>query len=514
MGRLVTAHAEAQCSRTPVFEFLWSGPNSHGVGPKQARGWGGPAYTYDSARWPPGGYTLEVVVSESPSLEPLASALAGHQVTGPPPPAPASCGGAKLSAGAGAVTAGTLIPVVAAATCPAALGPPEFEYWHAPAPAPGNAPAWQLDQAWTRSSAYAFPTVGWQPGEYLLMATASGSSHTAASARSEVMVAVEGPRQEAAPLQKPMFPCTSLTATSNVTRAPRGDPVQLSAAASCPGNSAPVHYTYLYAPSPAPGYSPVWRSASGWTPASTFIFDTAGWTARPYLLLVQVTDGAPPLYQVEQEVAFTVTTAGTFSVSGIAAYHPQIYQEDCEEAALQMALEHSGRSVPQPTILGLEGVNRSVPGIGPKYKGDPFKTFVGPPNGYTTSRFEPGTYYPVIARTATSVGAAVVASRMGISPDQLFVDVEDNHPAVVWVTFTFQRFASTTICAQGDCFPWAGGHEHAVTVIGLGVNSVLIDNPWPNSSQGARYYGSSVWVPMSVFDAAYATYGDMAVVIG
>ncbi|MGH7611131.1 MAG: C39 family peptidase, partial [Candidatus Dormibacteria bacterium] len=267
-----------------------------------------------------------------------------------------------------------------------------------------------------------------------------------------------------------------------------------------------------WAAAPSGADNPAWSDASGWIGSGTYTYDTTGWAAGSYLLLAWATDGPWAVPEVQQQASFQLTTAVSFQVSGIG-YQSQAYREDCEEAALQMALEHEGISASQATILSIEGVDASVPGIGPGLDGDPYRTFVGPPNSEGTDSAEPGTYYPVVARAAGALGGAVLSSGQGITPDQLFTEIEDGHPAVAWVTATWQHFNASTICAQGDCFPWAGPDEHAVTVIGVGTNAVLIDNPLLTSIYHDPYLGPGVWVPMSVFDSVYATYGDMAVVL-
>lgn len=376
----------------------------------------------------------------------------------------------------------------------------------------GRAPSWQQEQGWTAASSQTFSTTGWAVGDYWLRVGVSNATPAAVQtgANLSLQLVVAGAGQPIAPVEVAPFPCTAVALGTNVPNAPLGDPVTATATPSCPSSGAAVRYVFWV--SPATGAA-VWTDASQWTGSPVFTFDTTGWPAGGYLLLVWVSNGAPTQPQAQQEVSFTLTAQGAFLVSGISQYQRQIYNEDCEEASLQIALEHDGIAASQPTILGVEGVNSSVPGIGPGLSGDPYKTFVGPPNGLPAPNYEPGTYYPVVARAAKALGAVVLASGQGISALQLFTDVEDNHPAVVWITFSWKHFDATTICAQGDCFPWAGNNEHAVTVIGIGVNAVLIDNPWPISSGGSAYYGPDVWVPMAVFASAYTTYSDMAVVL-
>jgi hypothetical protein len=83
---------------------------------------------------------------------------------------------------------------------------------------------------------------------------------------------------------------------------------------------------------------------------------------------------------------------------------------------------------------------------------------------------------------------------------------------VVWVTWNFRQVASTSINMGGDVVPWAGDDEHSVLVYGFQGTSFMIWNPWNQNSYGAQYIGGAA-VPMNVFDGAYSTYDDMAVVL-
>jgi len=298
--------------------------------------------------------------------------------------------------------------------------------------------------------------------------------------------------------------CSDGAMSTNISRGVVGDPVTVTVTGSCPLGTASFQYD-------ASLLGGSWTQQGSWSGASTFTYDTEGWPAGTYALTAWVSNSPQVGPQSQTQITFTLEPTGGFGVSGVTVFRPQIYTEDCEDAALQNALEHEGIYPSQPQLLSLEGVDSSVPGIGPGLSGDPYRNFVGPPNGSGGANYEPGTYFPPVARAAQAVGGTVLAAGQGITPDQLFTAVEENHPAVAWVTFDWRHYLATTICAGGDCFPWAGNHEHGVAVIGIGANSVLIMNPL-RASTGFPYTGEA-WVPMAVFDSAYSTYGDMAVIL-
>ncbi|MGC8474640.1 MAG: C39 family peptidase, partial [Candidatus Dormibacteria bacterium] len=310
--------------------------------------------------------------------------------------------------------------------------------------------------------------------------------------------------------------CTSVSLTASPDPGLVSAPVVLSASPQCPGGETPW-MQYFYTPLGSTS-APVMVSA-GWTTATTLVLPTTGWAAGSYTFSVELSSidlGAP---QQEAQAADTLEASGGIVVPNVP-YSPQYYREDCEEAVLEMELAHQGIMLQgnnvqsQSDILGAEGVDQNVPGIGPAYtSGDPMQNYIGPPNGLQSSSYEPGTYYGAVAKAATHFGATVLAAGENISPQQVYAYVEEGHPVQAWVTFDFQPYAPVTLTNGRDSWPWAGPHEHSVLVIGVGVNSVLIDNPWNNSDFGAQYPGADQWVPMSVFQAAYATYFDMAVVI-
>ena len=180
-----------------------------------------------------------------------------------------------------------------------------------------------------------------------------------------------------------------------------------------------------------------------------------------------------------------------------------------------MALSHEGIVVSQQQVLNVEGVNESVPGIGPAYtRADPMVNFVGLPNGGSTLGYEPGAYYGAILRAATGLGGDVLWAGEGLSPQGVYDYVDQGHPVEVWVTFNFHVSYGTSWLTDGaQVWPWAGPDEHAVLVVGITNNAIEIDNPWAVGTDGAEYFGQDQWVPMTTFASVYAVYNDMAVVL-
>jgi uncharacterized protein YvpB len=299
-------------------------------------------------------------------------------------------------------------------------------------------------------------------------------------------------------------PCTSANLTLGATTVTQGTPLTVTASSSCPGT---VSYEYWYQ---AP-YSSVWVLAQGWSSNDSYSYDTSNWAPGTYGLAMWASTGSA--YQSVTGSASVLSNA-TVLVSQVT-YSAQIYSMTCEEASLEMALSHEGISVTQQQVLNAEGVNQSVPGIGPAYtRADPMVNFVGPPNGGDAAGYEPGAYYGAIADAADRLGGDVIAAGENITPTAISDYVDQNHPVVVWVTIDFHVDYGTTWLTNGiHTWPWAGPDEHAVLIVGINNNSVLIDNPLSVRRSGVAYYGQDQWVPMGTFENVYGVYGDMAVVL-
>ena len=185
----------------------------------------------------------------------------------------------------------------------------------------------------------------------------------------------------------------------------------------------------------------------------------------------------------------------------------QAYALSCEEAALRMALAYQGIQATDAQILALIGIDWSAAtydSSGLRW-GNPYTAFVGNPGGSEVNLSGYGTYYPNIARAAAALGANVLQAGEGIVPTDVYSAVLAGHPVVAWVTYQWvgaQR--SDYIAFDGRTIPYAGPVEHAVTVVGVTSTTVYVNDPDFGQYQ----------VSKSVFEASYATYNQMAVVLG
>jgi uncharacterized protein YvpB len=189
------------------------------------------------------------------------------------------------------------------------------------------------------------------------------------------------------------------------------------------------------------------------------------------------------------------------------AVHRQEHPVTCEIASLLMALRSRGIDAGEQSLLDVIGTDRRAgedDGAGGIARwGDPNQSFVGDPDGHIWSRTGYGVYAVPIARAAERLGAPVLASGTGISAAAVYADVLAGHPAVVWVTSDFHRGSVRTWQAwDGASVPYTM-NEHAVLLVGVTPSAVLVNDPMHGQ----------VWHPRSEFEAAYATFGGMAVVL-
>ncbi len=218
-------------------------------------------------------------------------------------------------------------------------------------------------------------------------------------------------------------------------------------------------------------------------------------------------------------------------VSGVP-YYGQIFTEDCETAALQMALAHEGVHVSQAALVKAERVSLKGPVVNDQWKvlrwGDPYTSFVGHPNSASISTHYSeadgyGTYASNITRVAREFGGTVLWSGTGLTRARLAAAIEAGHPVIVWVgdRAGHMRYAplSHWIAWDGRSVPYpspsSGVYEHTVLVVGIAPAGPIVDDPLDGARNGANInpvVGRGV-VPWQSFLAGMRTFNGMAVVV-
>ncbi len=191
----------------------------------------------------------------------------------------------------------------------------------------------------------------------------------------------------------------------------------------------------------------------------------------------------------------------------------QAHALSCEAAALEMALSYFGVKRDELTLMGLMGYDRRPARFDARGRliawGNPNSAYVGNPDGSITRYTGYGVYYAPVARAAAASGVHVLAAGSGlygtgVSPQVLYQAVLAGHPAVAWISNTYHRVALSSFTAYDGSRVWYTLTEHAVTIIGVRPDAVLIDDPW---------FGRA-WHPKTQFESAYATFHQMAVILG
>jgi uncharacterized protein YvpB len=193
-------------------------------------------------------------------------------------------------------------------------------------------------------------------------------------------------------------------------------------------------------------------------------------------------------------------------ILGVPVYR-QIWNLDCETAALQMGLAYMGRYYDQPSLFALQNNDTRPPvldGAGNIVQwGNPYTGFVGNVHGSEQAKTGYGVYWPVILSIARSHGAPSSYGGEGVSAGTVYAELAARHPVQIWINYGFTTHAASTWTS------WDGRsirytlHEHAVTLTGVSEGAVLVNDPWP---------GSQYWVSKSVFESSWAVFNNMAVV--
>jgi uncharacterized protein YvpB len=237
--------------------------------------------------------------------------------------------------------------------------------------------------------------------------------------------------------------------------------------------------------------------------------DWGGWDILRDLVLLDAADPGGGAQPVSAEAARALRVHADRSTMGVPTAR-QTRSLDCEAAALQVALGAVGVQVSQDWVIAAIGADLRPPEVGPGGAlarwGDPYTTFVGRIDGSEPLHTGYGVYDPPVAAAARAAGRPA-EGREGWDPWEIYDQVALGHPAVIWVDATFSPVPMRHWTAwDGRDIPYAIG-EHAVTVVG--VDALAATVTIADVRAGVRRTFA-----MSRFEAFFASFGDMAVVVG
>jgi uncharacterized protein YvpB len=138
--------------------------------------------------------------------------------------------------------------------------------------------------------------------------------------------------------------------------------------------------------------------------------------------------------------------------------------------------------------------------------GNPYKNFVGDIDGIDLVPTGYGIYYPPLVSVAQSVGASKSVGGEGLQASQIYAALAAGHPVMVWVE-------------TGWGHPYVGYWttfdekikirysliEHVVTLSGVSATQVRVNDPWKS--------GSQYWFNKSAFEASWADFDNMAIIL-
>lgn len=187
----------------------------------------------------------------------------------------------------------------------------------------------------------------------------------------------------------------------------------------------------------------------------------------------------------------------------------------CEAAALKMALSHEGIRTDENALLALIGRDTRPAVVDARGRlirwGNPNVSFVGNPDGKLANHTGYGVYAGPVAKAAVAAGGKVLAwgtnlppdRGKGISPAAVYQALLDGHPVVAWISNTYHDLLLGTYTAFDGTTVYYTLTEHAVTLIGVRPDAVLINDPW---------FGQA-WHSKAQFESAFHTFEEMAVVL-
>ena len=211
-----------------------------------------------------------------------------------------------------------------------------------------------------------------------------------------------------------------------------------------------------------------------------------------------------------------VTPSGTATIS--MPVKMQTMALDCETAALQMGLDAMGHDYSQEALFAFEPQDTRQPILDPNNRkrvlqwGNPYTHFVGRVNGSDLGPTGYGIYYPIILSIAKSHGAPSSIGGEGITAAQVYDALTNGHPVLVWVETGWENARAAGYTGVWTSWPDTGGKqirysliEHVVTLSGVSPTQVRVNDPWKT--------GSQYWYSKAAFEASWADFNNMAIVL-
>jgi uncharacterized protein YvpB len=213
------------------------------------------------------------------------------------------------------------------------------------------------------------------------------------------------------------------------------------------------------------------------------------------------------LEQQRQGIANTIWLAQSQFTMDAPVFR-QIYNLDCETAALQMGLAYFGHHYGQPYLFSLQRPDARPPVMGPDRTvlqwGNPYTNYVGDVHGDDRTPTGYGVYYPLILSIAQSHGVPNAYGGEGFSASTIYAELAARHPVEVWVETGWARSRVGTWTAWDGTPIRYSLIEHAVLLTGVRPGQVRVNDPW---------HGEQYWISKATFEQSWADFNNMAVIL-
>lgn len=248
--------------------------------------------------------------------------------------------------------------------------------------------------------------------------------------------------------------------------------------------------------------------------APTFKPTAARPTPSPLLVIENPPPAPSPTPTPEPSPSLSLNSTVTFNVP----VYKQLRGLACETAALQMGLAALGHYYTQDQLIAMQPApDTRSPVMGQlvnghktvKQWGDPYKSFVGNIDGADWIPTGYGIYYPPLVSVAQLHGAPDTTGGEGATNGwtaaKIYAALAAGHPVMAWVeTGWMSAYVGTWTAWDGTPIRYSL-IEHVVTLSGVSATQVRVNDPW--------HSGSQYWFSKAAFEASWADFNNMAIIL-
>src|SRR5437588_527227 len=238
--------------------------------------------------------------------------------------------------------------------------------------------------------------------------------------------------------------------------------------------------------------------------------------ARPTPSPLFVVENPPPTPSPTPTPTPTPVATPNATVTFNVPVYKQLRNLDCETAALQMALGALGHNYTQNQLIAMQpqpDTRSPVMGTVNGHKavlqwGNPYKNFVGNIDGADLIPTGYGIYYPPLLSLVQTHGVPNAEGGEGASwtPARIYEELAAGHPVMAWTETGWARpYVGYWTSFDEKIKIRYSLIEHVVTLSGVSPTQVRVNDPW--------HSGSQYWFSKAAFEASWADFNNMAIVL-